>query len=139
MITTWKILIVFIGGGIGSSIRFILSTLVNNIVLANSLKNSQIPFPFGTLTVNLLGCFLIGIFAGITKQKPNFSEVNLLLSTGMMGGLTTFSTFSYENILLLKESQYLKAFINIMATFSGCLLLTFISFYITTSYLSKNI
>ena len=63
-------------------------------------------FPFGTLSVNIIGCFLIGFFGGLMEYRQLFSpEVRLFLFIGLLGGFTTYSTFGYEAINLAREGQ----------------------------------
>lgn len=90
-----KYLMVFLGGGIGSALRYAVSVVLNGH-----------GFPFGTFAVNVLGCFLIGLF-GAAAGKFGWSEsVRLLLTTGLCGGFTTFSTFSAEGLAFLKDGAY---------------------------------
>ncbi len=97
-----QLLLVGIGGGIGSMLRFLVSVLTSKFV--------QGTFPLPTLLVNLSGCFLIGILAGLFAQPP-YTDNNLrfLLITGFCGGYTTFSTFAHENLLLIENQQILPA------------------------------
>jgi CrcB protein len=67
----------------------------------------------GTLAVNVLGCFLIGLVYGLTEKGNINAEWRLFLATGILGGFTTFSTFSHETVTLLREEQYLYAFSNL--------------------------
>lgn len=101
-------LIVILGAGAGGAFRFWLSNYV--------YKFLPVTFPYGTLAVNTLGSFILGIiifyFDGQKFITPN---IRLLLTVGFCGGFTTFSTFSLETINLLKESQVLFALINILA------------------------
>ncbi len=87
-------------------------------------------FPFGTFVVNITGCFLIGVFyAFAEKGNIGSSELRLLLMTGICGGYTTFSTFSLDNMILLKSGNYLYFFlyaigslvIGLLATYLGVL------------------
>lgn len=74
-------------------------------------------FPFGTMAVNLLGCFLIGFFAVVTEEKFLLSpEVRLLITVGFLGGLTTFSTFILETANLVRDGQALPAFVNVLVS-----------------------
>jgi len=95
-----QIFIVGFAGGIGSIARFLCQKYIYAF--------SPHPFPFGTFLVNILGCLLIGIFYAIA-EKGNLSspEMRLLLMTGFCGGFTTFSSFSLENITLLRAGEYL--------------------------------
>lgn len=95
------ILSVFIGSGLGGVVRYTLSQWVNRIAETHQWGN----FPFGTLGVNILGCFLIGLIYGMSDSGTvEFSPATkTLLTAGFCGGLTTFSTFSHENYLLLQS------------------------------------
>jgi fluoride exporter len=106
----WQhILIVGVGGALGSIARFLISKMVYDF-------RPHI-FPFGTLLVNLSGCFLIGLFYAIAT-KSNFlsGNVRLFLTTGLCGGFTTFSAFAHENIVLLKLGFYAHSIIYTLAS-----------------------
>ena len=98
------LLAVGIGGFIGAILRFSSSYYINKLIGAS--------FPFGTLGVNVIGSFLIGFLALYFEQTiaPN---AKALLITGMLGALTTFSTFSLETVLMLQQGLYTKAFFNV--------------------------
>lgn len=92
------LILVFIGGGLGSSLRYVLSKWLNSWVI----------FPLGTFTVNILGSFIIGIILGMASKEGSISvSTSMFLATGFCGGFTTFSTFSYENSIFLKSGDYL--------------------------------
>ena len=94
-----NILIVGFGGSIGSIARYLCQKYIYEL-------HPQ-PFPFGTLLVNVLGCFLIGLFFGISERGNFFdTEARLLLMAGFCGGFTTFSAFALENINLLKTGHF---------------------------------
>lgn len=101
-----KLFYVGIGGFIGASLRYIISI--------NSSKLFGTQLPYGTLIVNVLGGILIGLIMelGLTTDliSPN---LRLFLTTGIMGGLTTFSTFSYETISLFNDGSYMLGTLNI--------------------------
>ncbi|WP_378177200.1 fluoride efflux transporter CrcB [Aquimarina sp. SS2-1] len=116
-----QLILVFIGGGIGSVARFLISKYINS-------DTSGIPY--GTFTVNVLGSFLIGIILGLSL-KNNFLSQNsvLLLATGFCGGLTTFSTFAYENHILIKSGDFISFGIYTIGSFIIGFLLVFLGMW----------
>src|SRR5258708_35037476 len=82
------------------------------------LHNPASPFPTGTLTVNLSGCFAIGLLAAIFLRSPN-DELRLALITGFLGGFTTFSAFAFETLTLLRNGALLTAVIYTLASSAG--------------------
>ncbi|MGC8820886.1 MAG: fluoride efflux transporter CrcB [Fervidobacterium sp.] len=119
------IISVGIGGLIGSILRYITSLELNSML-------SETFIPLGTLLVNVVGSFLLGFIMQIAIRMTMNPYLKLFLTTGIMGGLTTFSTMSYETFALITHAQYLSAFLNIMlnvvlglsASFGGSLLAT---------------
>lgn len=96
-----------IGGGIGAVIRY--------VVTMQSAKMINSNIPMGTLIVNIVGGFLIGIIMELTISTDLISpNLKLFLTTGIMGGLTTFSTFSLETINLMSDGKYLVGIANIL-------------------------
>ncbi len=90
-----EILYIGAGGFIGSVLRYLISQL---------MKQTGDGFPWGTLVVNLLGCLLIGILGGLISRNGNLSHnLALFLTVGLCGGFTTFSTFSKEALLLVRD------------------------------------
>ena len=106
---------VCVGGAAGSGARFLLSVWM--------LERFGPIFPLGTLTVNLLGSFLLGglMFAGIRAGMLP-PTLWLGLTVGVMGGFTTYSTFSYETMRYLQEGAWTMAASYVGATIAGCLL-----------------
>ena len=101
-----NILTVGFGGFIGAVSRYLGGGIVQNI-----FKNHN--FPYGTLIVNLLGCFIIGFLGGCSDNMDMFSSrTRLFLFIGILGGFTTFSTFGYETIILLRDRALSAALIN---------------------------
>lgn len=93
-----SLLIVGAGSFIGGAMRFLLSTFMKNICAQG--------FPWGTLAVNLLGCFLFGIvFAIFSRNSSADNALYLLLTTGFCGGFTTFSTFANESVQMLQHGN----------------------------------
>ena len=102
-----EIILVFIGGGIGCSIRFIISKI-------NPINTNE--FPWGTFLSNLLGCFLLGIFMS-WAIKHFRSEWLIFLTVGVCGGLTTFSTFSHESFFMIKNENWIMFFTYAISSF----------------------
>lgn len=95
-----NILLVFLGGGLGSTLRYLLSKSLNPMFSSEYI---------GTLTVNLLGSLLIGFFVGFEAKTFMQKPMLLFLTVGFCGGFTTFSTFASENLILLKSGEYFQA------------------------------
>ena len=100
-----KILLVFIGGGLGATARYFVTT-----ILAGKLGN----FPVGTMTANILGSFLMGLVVGIIAGRASLENVRLFTAVGFLGGFTTFSTFSAETLALIQGGQIFSAAANIL-------------------------
>jgi len=120
------ILLVGFGGFIGSVARYFISKL--------NIYFDFLDIPFGTLTVNILGSFLIGFLTGISDKSVILSaDLRLLLMVGICGGFTTFSTFTNENLMLLHNGQILSLFL-----YTGLsIFLGFIAVYL--GYISSNL
>lgn len=100
-------LYVMAGAAIGGLLRYVVADVVQ--------KNSKIIFPFGTLTVNILGSFLLGFIIFFLGEREIISpELRLFLTVGICGGFTTFSTFSYETLVLLQTAEFFQALQNIL-------------------------
>ena len=109
------VLFIGVGGFFGAIARYLLSSFLQTNLSAN--------FPVGTLGVNILGSFLIG-FLALYFQAHSSPELKVLVITGFLGALTTFSTFSYESVMLLDEGMYLKAMFSILFNLTLSLLAT---------------
>ncbi len=109
------ILIIGLGGAIGSILRYLTSVLVN--------KYWSNHFPMATFLTNIIGCFLIGFLIGfIDKNYANNSDLKWFLITGFCGGYTTFSAFGLENISLFQNQNSIIAFLYIgLSLFIGLL------------------
>lgn len=105
-----NVLIIGLGGFIGAIIRFLLGGFVQQMT-----KSSH--FPWGTLIVNVAGCFLFGLLAGVLNQKGWLNPtVNSLVFVGFLGAFTTFSTFSNETIALLSNGSSMLGWLNILVS-----------------------
>jgi len=103
-----QILIVLVGGGVGAVSRYVLTTLISS--------KFGVHFPFGTLFVNVAGCFVMGFFMLWTTERFIVSpNVRLLVTVGFLGGLTTFSSFGFETMQFLRQGDLASAFLNMGA------------------------
>lgn len=116
-----KILItVFLGGGLGSLMRYGVQAAMHGRI-------SPFLFPWATLSVNILGSFLIGMFYVLSARFNLSDETRLFLTTGLCGGFTTFSTFSHEGMTLIRQGNYgtfllyvtLSVALGVAAVFAG--------------------
>lgn len=105
-----QLILVFIGGGVGSMGRYLLGKLWND---------PGTGIPYGTFAANIIGSLIIGIILGwALKNNAVSSNTTLLLATGFCGGFTTFSTFAYENHVLLKSGDFISFAIYAIASFA---------------------
>lgn len=103
-----QMILVGLGGFFGSGLRFALGGWVQRL-----FPYSQMPL--GTMTVNIVGCLLIGFLGGLAEQRQLLDTgLRLFLLVGVLGGFTTFSTFAYESLALAQDSLYLKMLVNIV-------------------------
>ena len=117
------LLLIGLGGAIGSMGRYLVQVLITRHFAGS--------FPAGTLLVNITGCFIIGLLFGLAGRHTWLTvEWRLFLITGICGGYTTFSSFSYESINLIKEGNYvlfisyvfLSVGVGLLATVGGAAL-----------------
>ena len=114
------------GGFVGTLARYVLSGVVQREFPLSA-------FPYGTLVVNLMGCFAIGVLAGISECRQLFSpELRLFVFVGVLGGFTTFSTFGYETIVLVRDAELLPAFVNVGLHVVAALSLVWLGFAIAS-------
>ena len=117
-----QLLLVFVGGGFGSALRFVIGKWLNS---------SNDGIPYGTFVANILGSLLIGVILGLAAKNDSLSESQtLLLATGFCGGFTTFSTFAYENHVFLKSGDFMNFAIYSIASFVIGFLAVFFGMYL---------
>jgi fluoride exporter len=103
-----QLLWVGLGGFLGSIGRFVVAGFFNRL-------SPALAFPIGTLAVNILGCFLIGLLHGMAESQNILgTDTRIFLFIGVLGGFTTYSTFGFESLALLKDGAMLKASANII-------------------------
>jgi len=104
-----QLFLVFVGGGFGSVLRFVIGKFLNN---------TENGIPYGTFVANIVGSLLIGVILGMAaKNNTLTSNQTLILATGFCGGFTTFSTFAYENHIFLKAGDFTSFAIYTIASF----------------------
>lgn len=104
-----SLLYVALGGALGSISRYLLATWAQT-------ASRSIDFPFGTLTVNLIGCFIIGFLSHLAESRGVFMpETRALIFIGVLGGFTTFSSFGNDTLNLLRDGETVNAFANVGA------------------------
>jgi fluoride exporter len=118
-----NVIYVGLGGFLGSSARYLIQKFF--------AENTQNLFPFSTLIINIIGCFLIGLIIGYSDKTNIFTnEMRLFLTVGICGGFTTFSTFSNDSLQLLRSGNLVYFFLYIIASVTICLLFTYLGYLI---------
>lgn len=118
------LLTIALGGGLGSILRFLLQRSITS--------EQEGGFPTGTLIVNLTGCLLIGILWGLGERTNSFSsEMKLFLITGLCGGFTTFSAYSQEALLLLRDGRFNFFLLYLGSTLLAGFCLTWMGYYLS--------
>lgn len=117
-----EIILVFLGAGVGGVLRFVLGSLVYGVTGRN--------FPYGTLVINLSGSFVMGfLFVLITQRYTNLAPYLIaFLLVGVLGGYTTFSSFSIETLRLFQDGKIGYAVTNILVSTIGGILLAWIGY-----------
>ncbi|MEO6818948.1 MAG: fluoride efflux transporter CrcB [Ginsengibacter sp.] len=117
------LLMIGIGSFIGGVCRYLISIFIQNKFLST--------FPYGTFAVNVIGCFLIGLVYALSEKGNVSMEWRLFFATGVLGGFTTFSSFSNDTIGMMRDGQYLPAFTYVACSVIIGLVATFIGISIT--------
>ena len=113
------VVLIAVFGALGCLLRYFLSGWVYSLLGRG--------FPYGTYAVNVVGAFLIGFIMELGMRSTLIPvELRIGLTIGFLGGLTTFSTFSYETLKLLEDGELLYAGVNILASVATCVLLTWL-------------
>ena len=113
------VLLVAAGGALGSALRYLVATV--------ALAWLGPGFPWGTLAVNLFGSFAIGLVQQLAFEGLVLGEdTRLFLSTGVLGGLTTYSAFSYDTVRLMETGAWTSAWVNVAFTTAACLFLCYL-------------
>ncbi|KPK18704.1 MAG: hypothetical protein AMK69_24670 [Nitrospira bacterium SG8_3] len=103
-----QLLWVGVGGFLGSVGRFVVAGFFNRL-------SPALAFPIGTLAVNILGCFLIGLLHGLAESRNLLgADIRVFLFIGVLGGFTTYSTFGFESLALLRDGEFFKTSANIL-------------------------
>jgi CrcB protein len=108
-----KLLLVCAGGAVGSGVRYLVSSW--------AARSLSLTFPWGTLLVNLVGCFLMSLVMHIALATTMSTELRVTLTTGFLGGLTTYSAFNHETTELARAGALRIAVLNVGLTAAGCL------------------
>lgn len=118
------IFIVGLGGFLGTVGRYLLNNLIYKYLSAPL-------FPYGTLTINILGCFVIGWVASLAESRIALTpETRLFVQIGILGGFTTFSTFGYETFTLIRDGEFLLGTTNVLVQVIVGLFAVWLGYYL---------
>lgn len=123
VLTLW----VGIGGFIGTSLRYLIDTSIK--------QNTETNFPLSTFLINILGSFILGIVSELSINSIGKHEINILLSIGLCGGFTTFSTFMLDNYNLVEDSNYFVSIIYVISSIIIGFVFLFLGKYLTKLFI----
>jgi fluoride exporter len=119
--------LVFAGGGIGAATRYWMDGAVQ--------RWTGSAFPYGTFVVNVTGCLMIGVLMSSLEERfLGNPSLRVFLTIGILGGFTTFSTFSYETVEMIRGAEYFYAAVNVSLTLITCLAATYVGTLIGTAF-----
>lgn len=117
------VVLVFIGGGLGSVVRYLMQRWISLL--------HQLNFPFGTLAVNIVACFVLGWIIGLADHRQYLSpDSRIFWAVGFCGGFSTFSTFSAETLALFQEPAVMSGLVYIVSSVVLCLGATILGVYV---------
>lgn len=126
-----NLLIIALGGALGAILRFGITDL-----MARAVGRA---FPYGTLTVNVLGSLVMGcVFVLVQQQVLSHHSWRPFIMVGMLGALTTFSSFSLDSLLLMEQGEWLKAMLNVCLNVVCCIMVTYLGMQMTTNLLAAR-
>ncbi len=115
-----QLLVVGCGGFAGAILRYLVSGWAQGLFKSG--------FPYGTMTVNAIGSLVLGFLAGVSQNAIVSPTVRMFLGIGLLGAFTTFSTFSYETMMLIRTGSFFEAFLNVAVSIFIGLLLVYAGF-----------
>lgn len=111
----WNVVLIGVGGGLGTALRYAIAV--------GAARWLGLGFPWGTLAVNVIGSFLLGVVMEVAGTREIAGvQAKLVLGAGVLGGFTTYSSFNLETIRLAEQGAYGRAGAYVLATLLGCLL-----------------
>ena len=118
----FNLLLVVVGGGIGAGIRHLTNM--------GALRLAGPNFPWGTMTINIVGSFAMGLFIAVLARRGGSNELRLFVATGILGGFTTFSAFSLDFATLWERGATLPAFGYALASVIGAIIALFVGLWL---------
>lgn len=126
-----NLLIIALGGALGAILRFGITDLMARVVGR--------AFPYGTLTVNVLGSLVMGcVFILVQQEVLSANSWRPFIMVGLLGALTTFSSFSLDSLLLIEQGEGVKAMLNVFLNVVCCMMVTYLGMQMTTSFLASR-